>query len=66
MQGVSTPVVCPADLNGDGIIDGADLAIVLGSWNPASCPACTADINGDGVVDGADLAIVLGAWGPCS
>jgi len=27
---------CAADLNGDGIVDGADLAIVLGSWGTCS------------------------------
>lgn len=53
------------DLNGDGAVDGSDLAIVLGSWNPISCAGCVADINGDGVVDGSDLALVLGTWGTC-
>jgi len=48
------------DLNGDGFVNGADLAILLGSWGP--CAGCPADINGDGVVDGADIAIVLGNW----
>lgn len=48
------------DLNGDGLVNGADLAIVLGNWG--LCAGCPADINGDGVVDGADLAIVLGNW----
>jgi len=48
------------DLNGDGVIDGADLAIVLGSWG--ACAGCPADLNGDGVVDGADLAFILGNW----
>ncbi len=54
---------CPADLTGDGLIDGADLAILLGSWGP--CGACAADVVADGVVDGADLAVLLGAWGAC-
>lgn len=48
------------DLNDDGLVNGADLAIVLGNWG--SCVGCPADINNDGVVDGADLAIVLGNW----
>lgn len=48
------------DLNGDGIVNGADLALVLGSWG--ACAGCPADLNGDGVVDGADLAVVLGNW----
>jgi hypothetical protein len=49
----------PADLNGDGVVNGADLAILLGQWG-GSGPA---DLNGDGVVNGADLAILLGEWG---
>jgi len=52
--------VDPADLNGDGVIDGADLGILLDAWGP--CVGCPADLNGDGVVDGADLGILLSAW----
>ncbi len=51
------------DLNGDGAINAADLALMLGSWGP--CGLCAADLNGDGVVSAADLAIMLGAWGEC-
>ncbi len=50
-----------ADLNGDAVVDAADLALLLGSWGP--CPAaCPADLNGDGGVDAADLAMLLGNW----
>jgi len=49
------------DLNGDGVVDGADLGILLNSWG--SCVGCAADLNGDGVVDGADLGILLNNWG---
>jgi hypothetical protein len=55
---------CIGDINNDGMVDGTDLAIVLGSWG--KCVGCASDINGDDIVDGADLAIVLGNWGPCS
>lgn len=48
------------DLNGDGIVNGADLAILLGAWGP--CEGCPADLDGNGVVDGADLAILIGHW----
>lgn len=48
------------DINADGKVDGADIAIVLGNWGP--CKGCSADINNDGLIDGADLAIVLGNW----
>ena len=47
------------DLNGDGSVGGADLAILLGLWG-TSDPV--ADLNGDLVVDGADLSVILGAW----
>jgi hypothetical protein len=49
------------DLNGDGTVGPADLAILLGSWGP--CDGCPADLDGDGIVDAADLAILLGNWG---
>jgi len=49
----------PADLNGDGVVDGADLGLLLGQWESAG----PADLNDDGVVDGADLGLLLGAWG---
>jgi len=47
------------DLNGDGIVDGADLGILLGNWGRRGG---LGDLNGDGVVDGADLGILLGNW----
>ena len=50
----------PADLTGDGVVDGADLGILLGAWG-SSGPA--GDVNGDGSVDGSDLGLLLGAWG---
>lgn len=58
---VSSP--CDADLNGDGSVNGADLAILLGDWGAGK--GSPADLNGDGIVNGADLAILLGAWGDC-
>ena len=59
----SSPDCCPADLNCDGIVNGADLGLLLGSWGDSGVPA---DISGDGSVDGADLGLLLGSWGPCS
>lgn len=53
---------CEADLDGDGFVNGADLAILLGDWGQVSGD----DLDGLGVIDGADLAILLGAWGPCN
>jgi hypothetical protein len=54
---------CPADLNSDGVVDGADLGILLAAWGTKD--PCT-DLSGDGTVDGADLGLMLAAWGPCS
>ena len=55
---------CPADFDLDGVVDGGDLPVVLGSWG--RCPVdCRADLNDDAVVDGADLSLVLGSWGVC-
>ncbi len=56
---------CPADFDGDGVVSGADLAILLGSWGPCGSPDCAGDLTCDGTVGGADLAILLGSWGPC-
>ncbi|MFO0827289.1 MAG: hypothetical protein U0572_03980 [Phycisphaerales bacterium] len=52
---------CPADIDGSGTVDGADLGLLLGSWG-SSGPA---DIDGSGTVDAADLGLLLGAWGLC-
>lgn len=52
---------CNADLSGNGLVDGADLATVLGNWGPNH----QGDLNGDGLTNGADLALVLAAWGAC-
>jgi hypothetical protein len=48
----------PADLDGNGLVNGADLAILLSNWNGSGF----GDLNGDGVVNGADLAGLLGYW----
>ncbi len=49
----------PGDINGDGMVNAIDLAILLAQWGgPGS-----ADINLSGLVDGLDLAILLGNWG---
>lgn len=56
---------CPADLNGDLMVDGADLSVILGFWGDCIVDDCHADLDGNGSVDGADLTIALGSWGGC-
>ena len=54
----------PGDLDGDGDVDAADLALLLGSWGPSGpCPPfVAADLDEDCDVDAADLAQLLGNW----
>ena len=49
----------PADLNGDGVVNGADLGSLLAQWGQPG----TGDLNGDGIVGGADIGIMLANWG---
>jgi thermitase len=51
----------PGDLDGDGAVGSADLALLLGAWG--GCAGCAADISQDGSVGSDDLAILLGNWG---
>jgi len=49
------------DLNLDGQINAADLAVMLAFWGVPNPPV--GDLDGDGVVNGADLAGLLVNWG---
>ena len=53
---------CPADINGDGVVNGADLTLLLGDWGAMES---VADLDNSGTVDGADLTVLLGDWGEC-
>jgi hypothetical protein len=57
-KGPSAPPVAPEDLNGDGSINGGDLAVLLNNWGGTGA----GDIDGNGTVDGGDLARILSAW----
>ncbi|NBX36914.1 MAG: hypothetical protein EBR10_06795 [Planctomycetes bacterium] len=52
------PPANPSDLNNDGLVNGSDLAGLLGNWGNSG----SGDVNGDGSVEGADLAAMLSAW----
>jgi polyhydroxybutyrate depolymerase len=55
------PATCSGDINGDLIVDGADLTTLLSGWGTES----DGDLNGDGNTDGLDVAIILSDWGSC-
>lgn len=58
------PARSTADLDGDGAVSGADLAILLGAWGTGGAcgVGCNADITADGAVGDADLAALLADW----
>ncbi len=61
---IPTGEACVADIapiNGDGIVNGADISVLLGLWGGPG----PADLDGNGSTDAADLAILLGHWGTC-
>ena len=51
---------CTGDLNDDGLVNAADLTILLSSWGGPG-----GDLNGDGTTNAADITILLSAWGAC-
>ena len=48
----------PADLNGDGAVNGVDLGLFLVGWGESG----PTDFNGDGTTNGIDLGILLVEW----
>lgn len=49
------------DLDLDGAVNGADLAILLGEWASVG-ELLASDLDGSGHVDAADLGLLLGGW----
>ncbi|MEY3143560.1 MAG: hypothetical protein RLY21_2053 [Planctomycetota bacterium] len=58
---LTTEPACPGDVDGDGAVNGNDLALLLASWGGDGA----ADFDGSDVVDGTDLTVVLSNWGNC-
>jgi hypothetical protein len=55
-------VPCPADINGDGIVNIQDFLAFNSAFN-TTCNGCPQDINGDGVVDVLDFLELNSAFG---
>jgi len=59
---------CPADLNGDGLVEDTDFTLFVASYNlldcadPAMTPGCPADFNVDALVDDSDFTVFVGAY----
>ena len=49
----------PGDYDGNGAVDGSDLAQLLAAWATINEEI---DLDGDGLVGGADLTILLSNW----
>ncbi|MHC5113661.1 MAG: hypothetical protein ACYTGP_04445 [Planctomycetota bacterium] len=64
--GVPTPgviVECPADLNGNGAVDFADILEIIAAWGP--CAGCAEDLDASGDVGFGDILVVIANWGLC-
>jgi hypothetical protein len=64
LDGSATVCDCEADFLGDGIVNAADLGVVLNSWGLANAQG-TGDLTHDGLVNASDLARLLNSWGAC-
>lgn len=60
---LATPVRCAGDFNFDGLVDTADLVVLLGVFGQSVTPGSAGDLNADGVVNTQDLAGFLGVFG---
>ena len=56
---------CSGDLDGDGVVGGADFGLLLSAWGSCGKDGCPADLDGDGVVSGTDIGLLLVDWGDC-
>jgi hypothetical protein len=56
--------VCEGDFDGDGDVDGSDLAVFAADFGRADCSDdCEGDFGNDGDVDGSDFAVFAADFG---
>ena len=57
------PQLCEADVNGDNVVDVADILLVIANYG--SCSSCIEDMDDDGFVGIYEILTILDSWGPC-
>ncbi|MCP3906366.1 MAG: hypothetical protein GY715_22325 [Planctomycetes bacterium] len=57
---IETDAPVPGDVNGDGVVNFADILAIIGQWG--FCPGCAGDLDGDNNVGFSDILIVIGNW----
>ena len=58
--------ICKGDFDGDGDVDGSDLAVFAADFGRTDCgsePPCEGNFDGDNDVDGSDLAVFAADFG---
>jgi hypothetical protein len=64
-DGIPDECQCPEDIDDSGVVDFADVLIVLTAWGPCNPGRCPEDLNGDGMIGFADVLMIIVLWGPC-
>ncbi len=64
VKSLGSPSTCPGDLDYDGLVNGADIGLILANWGEVGW-CVEGDLDHDGVIGGGDIGSLLGMWGPC-
>ena len=59
---VGLETVCPGDINGDEVVDAADLNILGINWQKSPATSAEGDLNSDGRIDAGDLNVLGLNW----
>ena len=61
-NGIPDECECPADLNGDQVVDVNDVLLVIAAFGQSNSAG---DIDGNGEVDIVDILLAIEGWGTC-